>query len=183
MYLVLGMIFILGPKNKIFQLMGYDENVTGFLLKWLLIVGGIYMLIYWIFLVFKNKCVDTINRKMPIIMWILFILIVPIEFGKKVIFFVLSASRQKETAQYIPEFFLSLFFTLAITEILYIHLGRYIVNFIEKSVNIRFSNEFIAFVLVLLIIITFFLMSRIMIISLELSYICTRQKNEIKEKK
>lgn len=180
-YILAGILCLLFPNNIIINFVASD-SIGKLVLIWILILGGWYMFIYGTFLKLRKKYVDDINHKMGLIMWFLFLLIVPFELMKKIIQIVLNVSRQKETIQYIPEFFLSLALTLIITMTVYLKWGETFVNSLHSKTNIVVNDETITLILVVLIILTFFYLSKIMICELERLYIYLEEKRIVKSK-
>ena len=98
----LGIYFVQKPNNILLKLMQYDRPAEKLLLSIMLLYSGVYMLVYWLFLLNKisygnGKKTQISSENTWIWLRFFFLLVLPIECGKKIIRYVLCISRQKET--------------------------------------------------------------------------------------
>ena len=113
-------------------------------------------------------------------MWVLFFFIFVFELYKKIARFILVASRQQKTIQHLSDFFLSFLLTFLLFIKLYISIGRFITYFVKQKYSLEISDEPIALALVVSVILTFFLISKVMVCVTEKIYIYLEDRRKVR---
>lgn len=159
-YIVSGTIIVKFPENIFLKIMGFTSSRWVALVSGTMYIGGIFMLIMWIFLFNKicwiNKKRIVTAEKCWLVLRILFVFVLPLIYIKKCISFVLRETRQQTVATYIPEIFLALFLTFITFSLIEMPILKWISQMCEKVFIIILTEEFIALCMVVILISTFF---------------------------
>lgn len=159
-YILCGMFVLNYPNSEIIVRIGQGDIVWNAIMIAVLMAGGVCMLIHWLFLLNKicwkrDKKRVTVKRCW-FLLKILFIVVIPFIYAKKVIAFVLRETRQKEIVIYIPEIFLALLLSIIIFFIVEIPFIEKIIIWLTGLIDISASKEFTMLCMVIAFIATFF---------------------------
>lgn len=184
-YIGCGIFCFAFPNNVILVKIGLSANGWRIIAVAVSFFGGLLMLMVELFTLNKRSWNKKKKREEKQYWWwlkILFILIFPLLLLKRLIAYILREARQEVIATYIPEIFLSLLTSLILFGIIGQFILKYGIMMVEKTFYVDVTDEFIALLMVVILVASFFMTSKAVVhISIKL-YIRQLKKIELKKK-